>query len=202
MTKNEYKIRGNGHQQNKWYMKFRFIILTIYCFLVGFSPTSFAQTPPPNCAGLTTELCSTLLELHRQRQEQWNQMQRDMKVSAAKRAAEQAENDHQRQAFAWQWQEKQQREIELACKKKGITDQYWQECILDRIPGARNEVAVAEGKKYCDRTAPCTRPKIKRGWIFGVTTAHECFEKYGKRTSLKSSAYYIRTACYGLYEDK
>ena len=99
-------------------------------------------------------------------------------------------------------QEKNQRNTEALCKKKGLTEQYYQECILEKMPGTRNQVAVSETLDYCGNKAPCDLPKKKRSGFFGVTTANECFEKYGKRSSLKSAAYYIQSACYDLYEDK
>ncbi len=94
-----------------------------------------------------------------------------------------------------------QREMESICKK-GFTDQYYQECIIEKMPGARNKVAVAEAVEYCGRKAPCTFVKSKRGGVFGVTTANGCFEKYGERHPLPSAASYIQSACYDLYEDK
>ena len=92
-----------------------------------------------------------------------------------------------------------QRKRELACKKKGVFEKYYQECILEKMPGARNVVAINEASNYCRNKAPCSIVKNKKSGIIGVSSAHECFEKYGSRHPIQRAAAQIRSACYELY---
>lgn len=100
-------------------------------------------------------------------------------------------------------QERQQREaMELACKRKGFSDQYYQECILENVPGAKNLIAIGEALAFCEAQAPCKWVKKKRSGIFGVTTAHECFKKYGAKSGIATASSMVKEACYDLYVDK
>ena len=206
------------------HMKFQLTTVFLTLILCWHTPVSQAQavyTQGP-CAGLTTLACAQRDidriareterrarearaandQFIRQQQENWDQMQRDIAQAAAEQAEEQAEKKRQRYEAMRQYEEEQRRKMEQACRQKGFMEQYYQECILDSMPGAKNLVAVRETIDYCASKAPCNIVKAKRSGLFGVTTANGCFKKYGKRQSLAIAAHQIQSACYDLYEDK
>ena len=133
-------------------------------------------------------------------------LQEEMRAESRKRQAEAQERaqrqEEQRQEEYRRAAEERERQMQLACKKKGVFEQYYQECILDKMPGSKNIIAIQEALSYCNTKAPCAWPKKKSSMVFGIRSANECFEKYGKHTSQKVAAGYIQSACYGLYEDK
>ena len=76
---------------------------------------------------------------------------------------------------------------------------FW-ECILDEMPGIKNDPAAIEVKKKCRKKFPNIVEVKKKSSIFGVKTAGECVLKYGKDISSPRGAKLVRTACYRLYQ--
>lgn len=88
------------------------------------------------------------------------------------------------------------------CKNKGVFEQYYQECILSNMPSVRSRFAVAEVYRHCLQKAPCNIIKKQRSGLFGVTTAHECFQKYGARQTIPDASVHVQMACHDLYVDQ
>ena len=95
----------------------------------------------------------------------------------------------------------QQQKKKNICSSMGAFDKYYQECILDNVPKSRNEVAVGEAAQYCSDKYLCSDIKKKKAGFFGISSAHECFLKYGAKHPVKIGAELIHSACYDLYPD-
>ena len=76
---------------------------------------------------------------------------------------------------------------------------FW-ECILDEMPGVRNDITAIEVRRKCIKKFPNTTEVKKKSPIFGVKTASECVLKYGKDVSSPKGAKLVRAACYRLYQ--
>lgn len=83
--------------------------------------------------------------------------------------------------------------------KAGLFEQYYQECILDRMPNAKNPIAVGSVMQSCTKSAPCRYSGPKKTGIVFNTTAAECFKKYGYNVTLPMAAANIYAACHDLY---
>lgn len=73
------------------------------------------------------------------------------------------------------------------------------ECILEEMPGVKNDPAAIEVIRKCKKEFPTTPEVKKKSPIFGVSTAGECVIEYAKDVSSPRGAKYIRAACYKLY---
>jgi hypothetical protein len=73
------------------------------------------------------------------------------------------------------------------------------ECILEEMPGVKNDPAAIEVIRKCKKEFPSTPEVKKKSPIFGVSTAGECVIEYAKDVSSPRGAKYIRAACYKLY---
>ena len=76
---------------------------------------------------------------------------------------------------------------------------YW-ECILDEMPGVKNDPAAIEVIKKCRNDFSITSEVEKKLSIFGVKTAGECVLKYGRDISSPQGAKFVQAACYRLYK--
>lgn len=75
---------------------------------------------------------------------------------------------------------------------------YW-ECILDRMPGVKNDSVAIEVIRKCRKKFPNSLEVEKKSPLFGVKTAGECVLKYGKDISSPRGVKLVRIACYRLY---
>lgn len=76
---------------------------------------------------------------------------------------------------------------------------YW-ECILDEMPGVKNDPAAIEVIRKCRKEFPNSSNDVeKKSSIVGVRTAGECVREYGKDVSSPMGAKGIQAACYKLY---
>lgn len=75
---------------------------------------------------------------------------------------------------------------------------YW-ECILEEMPGVRNDPAVYAVIGKCRKDFPNRSSVRKKSSIFGGTTARECFLEHGKAVSNPKTVKFLRHACYRLY---
>ena len=79
---------------------------------------------------------------------------------------------------------------------------YW-ECILDEMPGVKNDPAAIEVIKKCRNEFPNSSNDMeKKSPIIGVKTAGECVRDYGKEVSSPMGAKAVQIACYRLYPRK
>lgn len=90
-------------------------------------------------------------------------------------------------------------QIEATRCKPGLFGQYYQECILDHMPSAKNPFAAGDVMRTCRERAPCSDVGKKKSGFFSNTTAADCFRKYGYNVTLPIAAGNIRAACYDLY---
>ncbi|HBT86911.1 MAG TPA: hypothetical protein DEB50_00065 [Desulfobacter sp.] len=76
---------------------------------------------------------------------------------------------------------------------------FW-ECILDEMPGVKNDAVANATMMKCRKKFPNTAyPQKKSSSLFGPKTANECIIKYAKDVSSPRGAELIRAACYRLY---
>ena len=78
---------------------------------------------------------------------------------------------------------------------------YW-ECILDEMPGVKNDPAAIEVVRKCRKEFPSSTKVEKKSPLFGVKTAGECVLEYAKDVSSPRGAKLVRAACYRLYPRK
>jgi hypothetical protein len=78
---------------------------------------------------------------------------------------------------------------------------YW-ECILDGMPGAKNDLVATEIMRACAEDFPRDGEIEEKAPLFGIRTAGECALKYGEEVSSPVAAQQIRTACYRLYPSR
>lgn len=90
-------------------------------------------------------------------------------------------------------------QMEASRCKVGLFEHYYQECILDLMPAAKNSVAASDVMRLCRKRAPCADVRNKKTGIIFNTTASECFKKHGYNVTLAMAAANIRAACYDLY---
>jgi len=79
---------------------------------------------------------------------------------------------------------------------------FW-ECILDEMPGVKNDAVAIAIQGKCRKKFPTTANYIteikKKSSVFGPKTANECVIKYAENVSSQRGAGLIRSACYRLY---
>jgi hypothetical protein len=75
---------------------------------------------------------------------------------------------------------------------------YW-ECILDEMPGVKNDPAAIEVIKNCKKEFPNSTVVEKKSSLFGTKTAGECVLEYAADVSSPRGATLVRAACYKLY---
>lgn len=75
---------------------------------------------------------------------------------------------------------------------------FW-ECILDEMPGVKNDTAAIEVQRKCYNKFPNTNEFEKKSPLFGVKTAGDCVLEYAKDVSSPRGAELIKFACYRLY---
>lgn len=73
------------------------------------------------------------------------------------------------------------------------------ECILDEMPGVKNDPAAVEVMRKCRKKFPNNPAVEKKTPVIGIKTAGECVLKYGKDVLSPKGAKYIQAACYRLY---
>jgi hypothetical protein len=76
------------------------------------------------------------------------------------------------------------------------------ECILDEMPGVKNDPAAREVIIECREDFPKNSQVEKKSPIFGIKTAGECVLEYGKDVASPLGARYVQGACYNLYPKK
>lgn len=75
---------------------------------------------------------------------------------------------------------------------------YW-ECILEEMPGVKNDPSAIEVIRKCRKEFPTTSEVEKKSPIIGIKTSGECVLEYAKDVSSPRGAKLIRAACYRLY---
>lgn len=74
------------------------------------------------------------------------------------------------------------------------------ECLLENLPGIRNDVAVTEVVRKCLSEFPEGFDGVEpRTSIFGQRTWSECTLEYGREISAERGARLVRAACRRLY---
>ncbi|MCW5206571.1 hypothetical protein VU08_06550 [Desulfobulbus sp. F5] len=73
------------------------------------------------------------------------------------------------------------------------------ECILDRMPGVKNDTVASETREICRKEFPNQREVKKKSAIIGIKNSSECVLKYAKDETSPLSARLIKTSCYKLY---
>jgi len=82
---------------------------------------------------------------------------------------------------------------------------FW-ECILDEMPGAKNDAVAVAIIRKCAKKFPSTAPGSestteikKKSPLLGPKTCNECIIKYAEDTTSPKGINFIRGACYKLY---
>lgn len=78
---------------------------------------------------------------------------------------------------------------------------YW-ECILEEMPGVKNDSAAAEVIEKCREDFPNIAEVKKKSPLFGVKTAGDCLLEYGKNVASLRGRQQIQAACYKLYPSR
>lgn len=80
-------------------------------------------------------------------------------------------------------------------------DCNYYECILDEMPGVKNDFVARQIIANCSSKCPdsTTKKKTRLGFS-GKMTASKCFLKYAKDTNSELGARIIRYSCYSLYQ--
>lgn len=73
------------------------------------------------------------------------------------------------------------------------------ECILDEMPGVKNDPAAIEVLKECRREFPTNAGVEMKSPIIGVKTAGECVVEHARDVSSPIGAKVIQAVCYKLY---
>ena len=76
------------------------------------------------------------------------------------------------------------------------------ECILEEMPGTKNNHAANEIIRTCRKEFPGASKIEKKSPIFGIKTSGECIVEYGKDISSERGANFVRNACRILYPGK
>ena len=76
-----------------------------------------------------------------------------------------------------------------------------QECILENVPGTKNDRAATEIVKKCLKKHGNFKKIKKKSSFFGISTASECTIEYSKDTSSPIAAKVIQEACYSIYSE-
>lgn len=77
-------------------------------------------------------------------------------------------------------------------------DNFW-ECILEELPGVKNDAAARELLLLCKKEYPNTYIVEKKAPVFGISTAGECVIEHAKDVTSRKGAMAIRSACYKIY---
>ena len=79
---------------------------------------------------------------------------------------------------------------------------YW-ECILDEMPGVKNDTVAIAIVRKCQKKFPSTANRTietkKKSLLFGPKTFNECVIKYAENVTSPTGSTVIRRACYVLY---
>ncbi|WP_417914019.1 hypothetical protein [Candidatus Electronema sp. JM] len=73
------------------------------------------------------------------------------------------------------------------------------ECILDKMPGVKNDTVASETMQICRKEFPNQSEVKKKSAIIGIKNSSECVLKYAKDETSPLSARLIKAACYKLY---
>lgn len=79
---------------------------------------------------------------------------------------------------------------------------YW-ECILDRVPGTKNDTIAIRLIVKCQEKFPNPRPVLDRDKVRGFIsnpTKDDCLMKYARETYSPLAAKVINASCYQLYQ--
>lgn len=82
-----------------------------------------------------------------------------------------------------------------------ILPHSYHECILDKMPGTRNDVAAYAIARSCREKFPDTSMPDSKKTMWG-TTVRDCVSKYAKTSGGESAPYQIRRACFALYPNE
>jgi len=75
------------------------------------------------------------------------------------------------------------------------------ECILDKMPGVKNDQVAIEVYQTCQKKSACNNVKKKRSNLFfGPKNSSDCVMKYAEDTTSPEGAGLIRWACSDLYK--
>lgn len=75
------------------------------------------------------------------------------------------------------------------------------ECLLDKMPGVKNDATAVELYKICKKEFPISPEYVeKKKTFFGVKTTSECIIKHAENVTSPKAAQWIRHSCYKLYE--
>lgn len=77
----------------------------------------------------------------------------------------------------------------------------YHECILDKMPGTRNDVAAYAIARSCREKFPDISIPDSKKTILG-TTVRDCVSKYAKTSGGETAPYQIRRACFALYPNE
>jgi len=74
------------------------------------------------------------------------------------------------------------------------------DCILDQMPGVKNDIAASAVMRSCNEKAPNRDVETKRLTFFGMNRI-ECIKKRAKDVGSERGAIQVRLACNNLYDD-
>jgi hypothetical protein len=78
----------------------------------------------------------------------------------------------------------------------------YQACVLDTLPGARNDIIAVEQVMQCRTEFPgYTAPPENPSSGFGPSTRSQCVLDYAESTPSRYAATQIREACYFLFRN-
>lgn len=79
----------------------------------------------------------------------------------------------------------------------------YEECVLEDLEGAQNDVAAINAANGCRKRFPDYNalPEKKSPLLFGPATLRECVQAYAKTTPSHFAANQIYRACFALYPD-
>jgi hypothetical protein len=85
-----------------------------------------------------------------------------------------------------------------------VTAENFAECILNDLPGVKNDIAAKAGFQQCEKKYPKGYSEIYQGegrGLFGYNSGDECTIDKAKETPSRVGGYVINVACYCLYNE-
>jgi hypothetical protein len=75
------------------------------------------------------------------------------------------------------------------------------ECLLDKLPGVKNDAAAIELYRVCRNEFPFDNSYVEKSQsFFGSKTAGECVLKYAENVTSQKAAQWIQVSCYKLFD--
>lgn len=93
------------------------------------------------------------------------------------------------------------RRFQEAAEEEGRRPKSYYKCLLEHLDGAKNDGFAKGVVELCGNEHPShkTAQDQKEGGWFSRTSAVECFQKYGEKTSSPIALRYINSSCNRLH---